>query len=97
MNIDMGKYILKSDALCMWIEEKRKGKTKDGKETETTKRVTGYAVTFEMLINSFMQRKIRASEAECVQELLEDMAVIEEDMKHIAEYIGKELDKKVKK
>lgn len=97
MNIDMGKYILKSDALCMWIEEKRNGKTKDGKETETTKRVTGYATNFETLINSFMQRKIRASEAECVQELLEDMAVIEEDMKHIADSIGKELDRKVRK
>lgn len=39
MNIDCGKYIIKSDPLNLWVEEKYK--TKKGEEA--TKVVTGYA------------------------------------------------------
>ena len=49
MNIEAGDYILKSDGLSMWIEQKYIGKNKSNEETEYTRRVTGYFPTFQML------------------------------------------------
>lgn len=97
MNIEVGNYILKSDGLSMWIEQKCTGKSKDGKERETVKRVTGYLPTFQMLLQNFVQHKVRGSEAANMKEILHDLAAAEKDLHVLAEGIGKELDKKVKK
>lgn len=97
MNIEVGSYVLKSDGLSMWIEKKYIGKSKDGKEKESVKRVTGYLPTFQMLLQNFVQHKVRDSEAVNVQEILNDLAAIENELHVLAEGIGKELDKKVKK
>ena len=96
MNIEVGSYVLKSDGLSMWIEKKYIGKSKDGKEKESVKRVTGYLPTFQMLLQNFVH-KVRDSEAANVQEILNDLAAIEKELHVLAEGIGKGLDKKVKK
>ena len=62
MNIEVGSYVLKSDGLSMWIEQKYIGKSKDGKEKESVKRVTGYLPTFQMLLQNFVQHKVRSSQ-----------------------------------
>lgn len=97
MNVDTGKYILKSDGLSMWIEQKYTGKNKNGEEKEVTKRVSGYLPTFQMLLLNFAQRKVRESEAESMKEVLNDLAEVEKDLQKLADGIGKELDGKVKK
>ena len=97
MNIEVGSYVLKSDGLSMWIEQKYIGKRKDGKKKECVKRVTGYLPTFQMLLQNFVQHKVRDSEAANVQEILNDLAAIEKELHVLAEGIGKGLDKKVKK
>lgn len=97
MNIEVGDYILKSDGLSMWIEQKYISKAKNGEEKEATKRVTGYLPTFQMLFQNFVQHKVRGSEAVNMQEILNDLAAVEKELHVLAEGIGKELDKKVKK
>lgn len=94
MNIEAGDYILKSDGLSMWIEQKYIGKNKSNEETEYTRRVTGYFPTFQMLLQNFVQHKARGSEAANMQEILADLAAVEKDLHVLAEGIGKELDKK---
>lgn len=96
MNIEVENYILKSDGLSMWIEQKYMGKSKDGKDKEYVKRVTGYLPTFQMLFRSFVQRKIRGSEASNMQEILKDLAEVEKELHVLADGIGKGIDEKVK-
>ena len=84
MEIDCGKYILKSDPQCMWIEEKvvaEKGKTA-GKEY--TRRVSGYCSNFAHLLENFAEHRTRESKAHTMQELLKDLTVIEKDIQEIA-------------
>lgn len=84
MEIDCGKYILKSDPQCMWIEEKvtvKKGKTA-GKEY--TRRVSGYCMNFKQLLQNFAEHRTLESDAHDMQELLKDMTVIEKDIQAIA-------------
>lgn len=96
MNIEVENYILKSDGLSMWIEQKYIGKSKDGKDKEYVKRVTGYLPTFQMLFQSFVQRKVKGSEAADMQEILKDLAEVEKELHILAEGIGKGIDEKVK-
>lgn len=67
MNIEIGKYVLKSDQFCMWIEEAYK--TKKG-ETGY-RRVTGYVTTPQRLLESFRDTKVKGSDAETVEKLLD--------------------------
>ena len=83
MNLDCGKYIIKSDPMNLWIEEKYAVKTGKNAGQESTKVITGYHSTFSGLLESFMLRKIRGSEAETVQQLLEDMRKVENDLKEL--------------
>lgn len=81
MEIRVGAYIIKSDPQCMWIEEEFTGKTKAGAEKVSTRMATGYVRTFEQLLESFMERKIRSSEAQSVTDLLKDFAKCEGELR----------------
>ena len=85
MNIESGKYIIKSDSQSMWIEEKYKGKSRDGREIDQTRRVSGYVRTFTELLASFAERKVRESTATEVKELLQTFADCESEIKAIIE------------
>lgn len=67
MNIEIGKYVLKSDQFCMWIEEAYK--TKKGEIAY--RRVTGYVTTPQRLLESFRDTKVKGSGAETIEELLD--------------------------
>lgn len=79
MKIEIGKYTLISDSQCYWIT--RKYKTK--KNTEGKLRVSGYARTFEELIHSFMECRLRDSDAENLKDLMHDVENIKQDAEEI--------------
>lgn len=81
MEIQVGRYIIKSDPQCMWIEERYIGEDKHGAAKERTRRVSGYMRTFNQLLESFMEQKIRGSKANTVKELLSEFAKAEDDIK----------------
>ena len=85
MRIEIDKYIIVSDPQCMWIEEKYTGK--NGKEY--TRRISGYTRTFKELLVNFAEHKIRESTATAAKELLADFAECEEELRKIAEGVGR--------
>ncbi|MCB6475583.1 hypothetical protein LI171_04935 [Emergencia timonensis] len=90
MNIDCGRYIIKSDPLNLWVEEKYKTKKGD----EATKVVTGYAPTFELLLQNFVKRRLRSSDAETVKGFLSDLAQAERDLLDLTQKAGTKLDER---
>lgn len=79
MKIRVGKYILRSDPYCMWIDEEytqKNGKT-------ATKRVGGYSPTLTTLLSSFRQKKVLSSDAESLEELIEVLRAVMTDMDNL--------------
>lgn len=90
MKIQVGKYILRSDQYSMWIEEEYIGKDKKGREKKDTRRVAGYATSFDNLLHQFVEHKHRASEAKTLAELLKELKQIAEDTEAIKKTALKE-------
>ena len=83
MKIEVGKYTLYSDSMCMWITEEyeiTKGKNKG--ETDI-RRVAGYSTSLKNLLRSFRKAKTSGSDAESLEELLEVLKTTYEDMESI--------------
>lgn len=82
--IKIGKYIIKGDGLCLWIDEEYVGKRKDGKEgKKATKRVAGYVSNYEELFKDFIDVKARSAEAREVKDVLKQFSDIEADLKKL--------------
>lgn len=80
MEIRVGKFILRSDQFCMWIEEEYQSKGKDGKPGRVQRRkVAGYTNSIDNLIRQFCEHKHMASEATTVEELIKEWKQIIED------------------
>lgn len=90
MEIRIGKYILKSDAFCYWIEEEYEGKDKNGRKKKSRRRVAGYVSTLDILYRQFVEHKHKASEATTVAELVKDMKECAEDIEAIKKTATKE-------
>lgn len=83
MKIEVGKYTLYSDSLCMWLTEKYvKEKGKHIGETEE-RRVAGYSTSLTNLLRSFRDKKIGGSDAESLEELIEVLRATYEDMERL--------------
>lgn len=79
MDISVGKYRLRSDSLCLWVEEEYE--TKKSKITDIDyRKVAGYSRTIPQLRTSFLENKFRGSDAKEVAKLLDDLARLWEDM-----------------
>lgn len=76
MKIRVGKYILRSDPYCMWIDEEYE--QKNGKTA--VKRVAGYSPMLTTLLRSFRQHKVLSSDAESLEELIEALRLVMTDM-----------------
>lgn len=76
MNIRVGKYILRSDPYCMWVEEEYE--QKNGKTA--SKRVAGYAWNLDNLLRQFSEKKMYCSDAETIGQLISDMRDVMSDM-----------------
>lgn len=96
MEIKIGKYIMKSDQYCMWIEEEYEGKDKDDNPKLAYRRVAGYSMNFEQLMKSFCEHKFRGSGASDLRELLKDLAQIQDDMENFRKTAVKEGFKRMK-
>lgn len=82
--IRIGKYIIKGDGLCLWIEEEYIGKKKDGTDGKrATKRVAGYVSNYEELFEDFVDVKARSAVAKEVKDVLKQFAEIEADLKKL--------------
>lgn len=90
MEIRVGKYILRSDGYCMWIEEEYIGKDAKGREKKATRRVTGYASSIENLIRQFVEHKHKANGADTMTKLIRELKQIADDTETIKTAILKE-------
>lgn len=80
MEIRVGKFILRSDQYCMWIEEEYQSKGKEGKQGRVQKRkVAGYTNSIDNLVRQFVTHKHMASEATTVEQLIKEMKQVAED------------------
>ena len=90
MEIKIGKYVLRSDKYCMWIDEEyevQEGKTK-GKAVR--KRVAGNTTSFDLLLRDFVRVKHRDNDAKSVKELLAIFKKVAEDTEEIRKTALKE-------
>lgn len=90
MEIRIGRYILRSDRFCMWIEEEYEVKNGKTKGKVVTRRVAGYTTTFEQLLRDFIQVKHRDNDAKTVAELLKIFKQTAEDTEAIKKTALKE-------
>jgi hypothetical protein len=89
-----GKYVLKSDAYCVWIAEVKTAKD-TGKPYEEN--VSGYHGTFEGLIGALLRRKILLSETQTLDELKRDIERIGSELRVlVSETVAKTLSKSIK-
>ena len=83
MKIKVGKYIIYSDSMSLWINEEyeiEKGKhAGEAKE----RRVAGYSTSLKNLLRSFRDTKVGGSDAESLEELIEVLRGVYEDMEHL--------------
>ena len=84
MKIRVGKFILRSDGFCYWIEEEYIGKSAKGKEKLQTRLVTGYATSVENLIHQFVEHKHRAIGADTMTKLIRELKQVAEDTEAIS-------------
>lgn len=80
MKIEIGRYTLRSDRHCMWLEEECVSK-ETGKKY--TRRAAGYATNLEMLFRQFAEHNYRNDDVETVKDLLKAFAQTEKDLKEI--------------
>lgn len=74
MEIKRGKYILRSEPLCLWIDEVVESTDKDTGKTKTyARRVSGYYTDISQLANNFANRTILRSEAKSMNKLLAEL------------------------
>lgn len=94
MDIKAGKYTLRSDSQCFWIEETRVTEKEDGTEgKEYQVRASGYYAHIEDLLANFITRRFRSSDKEKMEDVLNELAEAVKDSKKIVREYAK---KKVK-
>lgn len=82
MKIEMGKYSITSDPLCIILNEKKAIKSGENKGKEYISPV-GYYPTVEDCMDALIERKIRESQATSFKELLNEV-------KEISKFIRKQ-------
>ena len=98
MRIEIGRYTLRSDGLCLWIEEEYEiTNKKTGKTKKLTRRVAGYATSWSNLVYQFCSHRYMNSDAESVREFLKDMEQTFQDMLMLNEAAVKKDFRMVKK
>ena len=95
MDIKAGKYTLRSDSQCFWIEETRVTEKEDGTEgKEYQVRASGYYAHIEDLLADFITRRFRSSDKEKMEDVLNELSEAVKDSKKIVrEYAKKKVAK----
>ena len=84
MEIRVGHYILRSDKFCVWIDEEYKSVDEKTKGKVMTRRVAGYCTSFNRLLEDFMDKAVKESDAKRVEEALAVLDKATKDAKQIA-------------
>ena len=89
MDIKAGKYTLRSDSQCFWIEETRVAEKEDGEAgKEYQARVSGYYAHIEDLLANFITRRFRSSDKEKMEDVLRELnTALKDAKKTIREYV----------
>ena len=95
MDIKAGKYTLRSDSQCFWIEETKVTEKEDGtKGNPYQARVSGYYAHIEDLLADFVTRRFRSSDKEKMEDVLSELTEAVKDSKKIVrEYAKKKVAK----
>ena len=94
MDIKAGKYTLRSDSQCFWIEETKVTEKEDGTKGKPYQaRVSGYYAHIEDLLADFVTRRFRSADKEKMENVLNELAEAVKDSKKIVREYAK---KKVK-
>ena len=95
MDIKAGKYTLRSDSQCFWIEETKVTEKEDGTKGKPYQaRVSGYYAHIEDLLADFITRRFRSSDKEKMEDVLNELAEAVKDSKKIVrEYARKKVAK----
>ena len=93
MDIKAGKYTLRSDSQCFWVEETRVAEKDDGTEgKEYQSRVSGYYAHIEDLLADFITRRFRSSDKEKMEDVLNELAdAVKDSKKIVREYARKKV------
>ena len=93
MDIKAGKYTLRSDSQCFWIEETRVTEKEDGEAgKEYQVRASGYYAHIEDLLANFITRRFRSSDKEKMEDVLNELAeAVKDSKKIIREYSRKKV------
>lgn len=81
MEIKIGKYTLRSDRFCAWIDKDYLNK-ENGKIYQ--RRVAGYCRDFGTLLDDFIDNGVKESDATEVKQLLAEIESVTKDAKKIA-------------
>ena len=93
MDIKAGKYTLRSDSQCFWIEETKVTEKEDGTEgKEYQVRASGYYAHIEDLLADFVTRRFRSSDKEKMEDVLNELAeAVKDSKKLVREYAKKKV------
>ncbi len=80
MEIKVGKYYLKSDKFCCWVEEEYK----DATDKMATRRVAGYVTSMNGLLEDFIDKKFKDNDAKSMEEVIKTLDKAVKDAKKIA-------------
>ena len=72
------KYYLNSDKFCYWITEEVEVKTGKNKGSITEKRISGYMNTFAGVVDTFVEKKLKAAETGDMEELSQIITELKE-------------------
>ena len=90
MDIKAGKYTLRSDSQCFWIEETKVTEKEDGTEgKEYQVRASGYYAHIEDLLADFITRRFISSDKEKMEDVLNELAEAVKDSKKIVREYAK--------
>lgn len=94
MDIKAGKYTLRSDSQCFWIEETRVTEKEDGTKGKPYQaRVSGYYAHIEDLLADFITRRFRSSDKEKMEDVLKELNTALKDAKKTIRQYAKEKNK----
>lgn len=80
MEIKIGKYTLRSDRFCAWLDKEYK--QENGKIVQ--RRVSGYYRDFGLLLDDFIDTKVKESDANDMKQALAEIESAMKDAKKIA-------------
>ena len=80
MEIKIGKYTLRSDRFCAWLDKEYK--QENGKIVQ--RRVSGYHQDIGLLLDDFIDTKVKESDAKDMKQVLAEIDSAMKDAKKIA-------------